>query len=144
MANKPTIYGFDDAGCKWEISHKEDVHNIKVITPTPTYVIENRILTMTVFSSEIANLKSGDLAIMNIDAYKMFNNDSSVITLERFVLTCGNTLEGIIFGYIDLKTSDGNYRVTDFNLHSHIEFGTRCEGSYKGLEGHFVIIGVRK
>lgn len=144
MANKPTIYGFDDAGCKWETVHKEDVHNIKVITPTPTYVIENKILTMTVFSSEIANLKSGDLAIMNIDYYKMFNNDSSTIPLDRFVLTCGNTLEGIIFGYIDLKTSDGNYRVTEFNLHGLIEFGTRCEGSYKGLEGHFVIIGVRK
>ena len=144
MANKPTIYGFDDAGCKWEISHKEDVHNIKFITPTPTYTIERQELTMTIPSNEFANLKSGDLVIMNIDAYKMFNDDSSVITLARFVLTCGNLLEGIIFGKIDLKTQSGKYTVTDFTLHSTIEFSTRCEGSYKGLEGHFVIIGVLK
>lgn len=141
---KPTIYGFDDAGCKWETAHKEDVHNIKVITPTPTYTIVSRELTMTIPSNEFANLKSGDLVIMNIDAYKMFNDDSSVITLDRFVLTCGNLLEGIIFGKIDLKTQSGNYTVTEFNLHSTIEFSTRCEGSYKGLEGHFVIIGVLK
>ena len=25
MASKPTIYGFDDAGCKWETVHKADV-----------------------------------------------------------------------------------------------------------------------
>ena len=25
MANKPTIYGFDDACCKWETMHKEDI-----------------------------------------------------------------------------------------------------------------------
>lgn len=144
MANKPTIYGFDDAGCKWETAHKEDVHNIKVITPTPTYTIKSRELTMAIPSNEFANLKSGDLVIMNIDAYKMFNDDSSVIALDRFILTCGNLLEGIIFGNIDLKTSSGNYTVTNFNLHSAIEFSTRCEGSYKGLEGHFVIIGVLK
>lgn len=144
MANKPTIYGFDDAGCKWETAHKEDVHNIKVITPTPTYTIERRELTMTIPSNEFANLKSGDLVIMNIDAYKMFNDDSSTIKLDRFILTCGNLLEGIIFGKINLKTSDGNYTVTEFPLHSTIEFSTRCEGSYKGLEGHFVIIGVLK
>lgn len=141
---KPTIYGFDDAGCKWETAHKEDVHNIKVITPTPTYTIVSRELTMTIPSNEFANLKSGDLVIMNIDAYKMFNDDSSVITLDRFILTCGNLLEGIIFGKIDLKTQSGNYTVTEFRLHSSIEFSTRCEGSYKGLEGHFVIIGVLK
>ena len=144
MANKPTIYGFDDAGCKWKTAHKEDVHNIKFITPKPTYTIEHRELTMAISSDEFANLKSGDLVIMNIDAYKMFKDDSSTIPLDRFILTCGNLLEGIIFGKIDLKTSDGNYTVTEFNLHSTIEFSTRCEGSYKGLEGHFVIIGVLK
>ena len=27
MANKPMIYGFDDAGCKWETMHKEDIQS---------------------------------------------------------------------------------------------------------------------
>lgn len=28
MANKPTIYGFDDAGCKWSIFHKDDLYEL--------------------------------------------------------------------------------------------------------------------
>ena len=28
MANKPTIYGFDDAGCKWETMHRDDLYGL--------------------------------------------------------------------------------------------------------------------
>lgn len=28
MANKPTIYGFDDAGCKWGTIHKDDMYEL--------------------------------------------------------------------------------------------------------------------
>lgn len=90
MANKPTIYGFDDAGCKWETAHKADVPLIHVFEPTVDIVPENGNITISCSSDKFNNIKSGDLVVLallktiDIDitkGYERINLNISGLTL---------------------------------------------------------------
>ena len=142
MASKPTIYGFDDAGCKWEIVHKEDVPVIKKVTPTINYNISGQILTMTFSGSELNNLKSGDLVIMNIFEYHNLSSDSSTVTLSYLQIQC-DILDSIVFGIVNLRQSDGTkYMATNFPMNDIGRFSVT--GSFTRIDSSFVIIGVVK
>lgn len=52
MANKPTIYGFDDAGCKWQTEHKDNLYpKDQLYTKTQVYT-KDQVYT----KAEIDNL----------------------------------------------------------------------------------------
>ena len=109
MANKPTIYGFDDAGCKWGTVHKEDVPNIKFINATSNMEGDSAShkVTLTLSSDEFNNLKAGDLFIIPVDstyrdehAYnRMFTLKSLGVSSKAMFLVNSGEFDGSKWDY---------------------------------------------
>ena len=123
MANKPTIYGFDDAGCKWETAHKEDVeameNNLKngrrfMIPGINSEYTENEnilILTVTPPTQDLLALKSKDLFILPVDSTVGLSSKNLDAVKLQLNFKPAN---GMVFGMISIKHSGG---VEILNVH---------------------------
>lgn len=117
MANKPTIYGFDDAGCKWGTVHKEDVPNIKFINATYNIVGDSAShkVTLTISSGDFNNLKAGDLFIIHVDS--TFRDDHAynrMFTLKSLGLS-SDALFLVNFGEYDGSRWDYSFFSISFD-----------------------------
>ena len=141
MANKPTIYGFDDAGCKWETVHKENVPNIKVINAT--YNIEgdsaSHKVTLTLSSGEFNNLKAGDLFIIPVDStYRDEHAYDRRFTLKSLGVV-SNAMFLVNFGEFDGSRWD--YSFFSFSINTTNDFDISLNDS-KTLTVKGFILGV--
>ena len=72
MANKPTIYGFDDAGCKWETAHKYLLEDIcKNVMPLTWTAINQSVFTNRINSICYGNDKFVASALISKMAYSI-------------------------------------------------------------------------
>lgn len=143
MANKPTIYGFDDAGCKWETVHKEDVSNIKFINATNNIVADSAShnVTLTLSSNEFNNLKAGDLFIIPVDStYRDEHAYTRMFTLKSLGVL-SNALFLVNFGEFD--GSKWNYSFFSFSFNTKDDFNISLDDS-KTLTVKGCILGVVK
>lgn len=143
MANKPTIYGFDDAGCKWETVHKENVPNIKFINTTNNIEADSAShkVTLTLSSGEFNNLKAGDLFIIPVDStYRDDHAYDRMFTLKSLGFS-SNALFLVNFGEYD--GSKWNYSFFSFSYNTIDDFNISLSDS-KTLTVKGCILGVVK
>lgn len=143
MANKPTIYGFDDAGCKWETVHKENVPNIKFINTTNNIVADSAShkVTLTLSSNEFNNLKAGDLFIIPVDStYRDEHAYDRRFTLKSLGFL-SNALFLVNFGEFD--ATNWNYSFFSFSFNTKDDFNISLNDS-KTLTIKGCILGVVK
>lgn len=143
MANKPTIYGFDDAGCKWETVHKADVPNIKCISATYNIVGDSAShkVTLTLSSGEFNNLKAGDLFIIPVDCtYRDEHAYDRMFTLKSLGLS-SDALFLVNFGEYDGSRWD--YSFFSFSFDTKDDFNISLSDS-KTLTVKGFILGVVK
>ena len=119
MASKPTIYGFDDAGCKWPVYHKEEIDEFIFPIRMPVYGLPSQGLSIFLFgegmeptlpNSSILN----QIIIKNLDLgatyyYKLFTDTHTTASKSNKdgTLTVGS--DGI--SYLDI--SQGSYSYGD-------------------------------
>ena len=141
MANKPTIYGFDDAGCKWGTVHKEDVPNIKFINATGNIVGDtaSHKVTLTLSSDEFNNLKAGDLFIIPVNS--TFRDDHAydrMFTLKSLGVS-SKALFLVNFGEYDGSRWDYSFFSISFNTNTDLDISL---SDSKTLEVKGCILGV--
>lgn len=140
MANKPTLYGFDDAGCKWETAHKADVPAIKYIAlPSFSFSVVSDVLTITCSSDEFSGLKTGDLFFMPVLFEKSWDDGPNInqVQLAGFSLSHYN-----VFGKARIKTSStGSWQDLDVNSSNGMAFLSPYNLLY-ALVSRCYIIGV--
>ena len=144
MANKPTIYGFDDAGCKWQTAHKADVPAIHIIQPTIDVNTENGNITISCSSDKFNNVKSGDLVVLAL--FKSSVTLDTTKGYERIKLNVsGLTLSSAApyFGYYGYYNSSNKWIYENFNIPwaTNMSIST-ITGSI--FEIHATIIGVAR
>ena len=144
MANKPTIYGFDDAGCKWETAHKADVPAIHIIQPTIDVNTENGNITISCSSDKFNNVKSGDLVVLAL--FKSSVTLDTTKGYERIKLNVsGLTLSSAApyFGHYSYYNSSNKWIYENFNIPwaTNMSIST-ITGSI--FEIHATIIGVAR
>lgn len=141
MANKPTIYGFDDAGCKWETVHKEDVPNLKFINATNNIEADSAShkVTLTLSSNEFNNLKAGDLFIIPVDStYRDGHAYDRMFTLKSLGFS-SKALFLVNFGEYDGSIWDYSFFSISFN--TNVDFNISLSDS-KTLTVRGCILGV--
>lgn len=141
MANKPTIYGFDDAGCKWETVHKEDASNIKFIDATYNIVGDSAShqVTLTLSSDEFNSLKAGDLFIIPVDStYRDEHAYDRNFTLKSLGFS-SKALFLVNFGEYD--GTNWNYSFFSFSFNTNVDFNVGLNNS-KTLTVKGCILGV--
>lgn len=118
MASKPTIFGFDDAGCKWPVYHKEEIDESIFTIRMPVYGLPFQGDSFYVFKNGIKPMLpisslSNQIIIKNLDVgatyyYKLTSNGSHNIaskTNNDGTLTVGS--DGI--AYLDISQGSVSY-----------------------------------
>ena len=142
MASKPTIYGFDDAGCKWETVHKADAPAIHAIEPTIDVNLQNGQITLSCSSDKFNGVKSGDLVVLSL--FKSSVNLDTTKGYERINLNInGLSLSSTApyFGYYRYYNNSSRWIYEYFN----IPWATNMNiATFSGsiFEIHATIIGV--
>lgn len=143
MANKPTIYGFDDAGCKWGTVHKEDVPNIKFINATYNIVDDpaSHKVTLTISSGDFNNLKAGDLFIIHVDStFRDEHAYTRMFTLKSLGLSSDALF---LVNFEEYNGSKWNYTFFSLSFNTKDDFNISLNDS-KTLAVKGFILGVVK
>ena len=119
MANKPTIYGFDDAGCKWPVYHKEEIDKFIFPIRMPVYGLPSQGVSIFVLNTGMEPTLSNSglsnqIIIKDLDLgatyyYKLLTDTHTTASKSNKdgTLTVGS--DGI--AYLDI--SQGSYQYGD-------------------------------
>lgn len=114
---KPTIYGFDDAGCKWSVYHKEEIDGFIFPIRLPVYGLPSQGSSIFLFGKGMEptlpnSSLSNQIIIKNLDLgatyyYKLFTDTHTTASKSNKdgTLTVGS--DGI--SYLDISQGSFSY-----------------------------------
>ena len=121
MANKPTIYGFDDAGCKWETEHKENIAS--AINSAKTELNGNINSVKTELNGNINSAKTelnGNInSVLPNKVFACVRNYNASKELDLYNICTFNVGE---MGIYSLGTSSGSIKLTVSNANMGVRF----------------------